>query len=113
MGTFTYRTPNYVIAQTYLRARPSLTARTGTYPALPTHSTAIKYDRNYKQYAVIVDGRALCDCDTRTEARALLNDIERDLREADRAREPRRCWALRKSFALRHNRQLTARLLAA
>lgn len=106
-----YLTPNYAIAQEYRRARPSLTARTGNYPALPTHSTAIKYDRYYKQYAVIVNGRALCDCDTRKEARALVKAIECDYRKE--AREPRRCWALRKSFALRHNRQLTARLLAA
>lgn len=113
MATFTYRTPNYAIAQEYRRARPSLTARTGKYPALAVPAVTIAYDRCYHTYTVQIAGSPLCDCGSRTEARALVNGIERDLREADRTRKPRRCWALRKSFALRHNRQLTARLLAA
>lgn len=113
MATFTYRTPNYVIAQEYRRARQSLTARTGKYPALAVPAVTIAYDRRYRAYTVQVAGSPLCDCDTRKEARALVKAIECDYRKEAIARKPRRCWALRKSFALRHNRQLTARLLAA
>jgi hypothetical protein len=109
----TYLTTNYVVAQEYRRARPSVVARAGKYPALPTPRTAIKYDRFYKQYTVLVDGRALCDCETRKEARELLAAMEQDYREMARARKPRRCWALRRRWALRHNNRLTARLLAA
>lgn len=113
MATYTHLTPNYVVVQEYRRARPSITARTGKYPPLPTYVTAIRYDRLYKQYTVYVEGRPLCGCATRKEARALLDTLHAEWREMDIARKPRRCWTLRRSWALRYNKRLTRRLLAA